>query len=143
LKQRYKPKTKPKKDITSDSKIGDMMVIATFVSKSQENAHSGRTAAILNENNLSQSKKSMTIVGHGMSNIFSAITFCMKLTDITKYFTELMTDGEVADEIITPSATAKPANTPNNIMDSVALGHAKHRAFSRKYILQHFAQPQP
>jgi hypothetical protein len=123
-KQRYTPKMKPKKDMASDNKMGDIMVIATLVSKSQENAHSGRTAAILKENNLSQSKKSMTTVGHGMSNSFNAITFCMKLTDSTKYFTELMTDGEVADEIITPSATTKPANTPNNSMDSLASGHA-------------------
>jgi hypothetical protein len=139
----YKPTINPKQNIAADNKIGDMMVMATFVSKSHENAHSGLTAAILNENNLSQSKKLITTVGQGISNNFNAITFCMKLMDNTKYFTELMIDGDVADEMITPSAMTKPANTPSSNMDSVASGHARHRKFSRKYILQHFAQPQP
>ena len=143
LKHRYKPTTKPKQDIASDNKIGDMMVMATFVSKSHENAHSGRTAAILNENNLSQSKKSTTTIGQGISNNFNAMTFCMKLIDNTKYFTELITDGDVADEMIAPSATRNPANKPNSSIDSVTSGHARHREFSRKYILQHFAQPHP
>jgi hypothetical protein len=142
-KQRYKPTIKPEAHIAIDSIIGDMIVMATLVSKSHENAHSGRTAAILNENNLIQSNILMTTAGHGMSNNFNAITFCMKFTESTKYFTELRTEGDVAVEIITPRATTKPAITPKSIMVSLASGHATHFKFSRKYILQHFPQAQP